>query len=310
MTLINETKERLRDEIRLSADSLLDKYPVDRYIQFLDRYPTISKSGYHYVSPDVKTYTESILNDSSEDILEKYHQLVLIELILRNKDKIVKQELPDEIKKQYDKNFDRILNNISSKKEELGFYLYPNDKFCKDLAVCTQKMIPVGCRKLVSSPCPQRFVLKKGLGQFISGMSFVLFRLGGIRPTLYVMHTDSHDPDLMAEFNVEGWTRTLLVVAELLKQKKEVKGVFATSWFYDPNLEEVSPRLNYNRKIITDNGGKVFYIGPSEQTTKDALTKSETRRRLYSEGKYVPTNYIIFWSRKKLLEWASKAPPK
>ena len=93
---------------------------------------------------------------------------------------------------------------------------------------------------------------------------------------------------------------------ELLKQDKRIKGVFGVSWFYDPQLTEISPRLVYLRKLFTDNGGRVFYIGPNEQATKDALTRSQTRRDLYEQGKYVPTHYIIIWSRKDVLAWADK----
>jgi hypothetical protein len=295
---------QLRDEIRLSSDSLLDKFPIERYLEMLDHYPAVI--GYHYISPEVSKYTENILQNSSRDILEVYHKLLLVELISRNMDKVEKQELPMAIKQLYIKNFNRILGNISSRSEETGFYLYPHDKFFKELAVCTGKMIPMGAQKVIASTLPTRFIFKKGLMQFISGLSFILFKLHGIKPIMFNMHMDSHDPDLMKEYNPDGWIRFYINAANLLKLKKQIKGIYGTAWLFDPKLEDISPRLTYLRKIVVDNGGKLFYIGPSENGTTDALAKSPTRRKLYSEGKYVPTDYMIIWARQNLIDWANK----
>jgi hypothetical protein len=302
MKQTEELKLRLRREIDSANGSLLKDFPVETYLDLLERYP--ASAGYQYVSPEVKSYTEHILKQSHPDTLELYHQLALVELISRGP--VEKQDLPDAIKQLYLKNHVRILDSIASRSEGRGFYLYPNDKFFKDLAICTGKMIPIGARKLVTSALTPGFVFRQGLAQFIGGLRFMLFELGGIRPRLYQMHTDSHDPDAMAEFNPDGWVRSYLNVAELLKSRTEVKGIYGTSWFYDPKIEEISPKLSFVRKTITDNGGMVFYIGPSEQATRDALNRSPTRNKLYNEGKYVPTNYLIIWSRRRLIEWADR----
>ncbi len=302
---IEELKEKFRHEIRSSNDSLLGKFPIEKYLELLEKYPRIS--GYHYVSPEVNEYTENIVQDSSKDVLEIYHQLLLVELISRNKDKLANQELPDAIKQLYVRNFSRILGNITSRSQTRGFYLYPNDKFFKDLGVCTQRFIPVGSHKIHLSCISQRLILRKGIRQFVSGLSFIAFELGGIKP-VYEAHIDSHDLDSMKELNPDGYVRMLINVANLLKIRKEVKGLGGnSSWFFDPELEEISPRLSYMRKTFTDNGGKLFYIKVSKgNSLKTALLKSPTRRKLYSEGKYVPTDYTVVWARKSLIAWANR----
>lgn len=270
----------------------------------LDHYPAVI--GYHYISPEVSKYTENIIQNSSRDILDVYHQLLLVELISRNMEKVEKQELPDAIKQLYMKNFNRILGNISSRNDEPGFYLYPNDKFFKELAVCMLRMIPVGARKAHTTTLSGRFIFKKGLRQFITGLSFMLFKLHSLKPLMLTAHVDSHDPDLMEQFNPDGWNRSCLNMADLLKLRKEIKGYCGASWFYDPKLEQISPRLAYLRKSMIDNGGKIFYIGPNEEATNDALAKSPTRRKLYSEGKYIPSKYLIIWPRQNLIDWSNR----
>ena len=299
---IENIVKRLRNEIESSKPLLLKKFPVETYLEMLGRYPQIA--GYHYVSAEVKSYTDNIARDSDIRTLELYHQLLLVELISRNT--VEKQGLPDTIKQLYYKNFNRILANIASRSEETGFYLYPNEKFFKELDVCTGTMIPAGAEKIVTAICPKRFLLKQGPWQFFKGLGFIIFSLRGFSPLVYNMHMDSHDPHLMQEYNPEGWHRFYVNVARLMELKKEIKGIYGVGWLFDPKLEEISPRLAYLRKIVVDNGGKLFYIGPTENARIDALAKSTTRRKLYEEGKYTPTDYMVFWPRRALIKWAKR----
>lgn len=295
-------KEVLIESILSIDDSLLLRFPITNYLEMLDRYPRIG--SYEYVSREVKYLVKSILDytNKNTDLLELYHKLLLSELIDNNE--VDRQELPLSIKKLYSTNFQRILQDISSHNQPIGFYLYPNDKFLKDLAICTQRLIPVGSRKLVVKYCPKRFILQNGIRQAIRGLFFRLFKIPGISPLVFEMHMDSHDPSCVAEYTSNGYIRSCLCVADLMESQKDIKGIYGTSWFYDPKLEMISPRLNYIRKVFTDNGGAVFYLGPSESAKADALAKSPTRNRLYREGKYIPTDYLIIWSRNDLLRWA------
>jgi len=66
----------------------------------------------------------------------------------------------------------------------------------------------------------------------------------------------------------------------------------------------VSPRLAYIREQPEQNGASFFRIAPNPDS--GALAKSATRRRLYEEGKYVPTEYCMVWPRKAMIRWAEK----
>jgi hypothetical protein len=140
-------------------------------------------------------------------------------------------------------------------------------------------------------------------GAFFEAMRFVTCELRGVMP-VYAMHTDLNDAELLREFCPDGWIRFYRRVASLLEKQAEVKGIFGTSWFFDPKLESISPHLTYLRTIVTNNGGAVFYGGSSCQAVKDATLKSRTRRRLYEEKKYLPASYTVIWPRRKLISWA------
>jgi hypothetical protein len=211
--------------------------------------------------------------------------------------------VPPEVRVYYEINFQRIVDDIEGGIHPQGFYRYPNDKFLKDLGVCSLCLIPVGSQKLDLSRLPLAFLFKNGPVQLAARLKFVCLELGGMSP-LYNQHTDSHDPHLMSFFNPEGWRRTYVRFADVLAMNPGIRGVYGKTWFLDPQLGWASPKLSYVMRINQTNGAGIFPLGPSRQGTADALFKSPTRRKLYEQGVYIPQDFMQVWSRKKLIQWA------
>jgi hypothetical protein len=294
--LSNEITERLNK----FNENILKLYPYEKYVECLNNRPVFS--SYNYIGSDVKQIASNILRDYDVKILELYHKLILTRLISNADGKLELQGLPDRINQLYHLNFDRILQKIESKAE--WYYQIDQDKFLKDIALCRLQLIPTGVRKVELNKLPiKRFLFKKGLGQFISSVVFILFELKGFKPT-YRGHLDSHDPNSMAEFNLKGWTRHYKLLAELLKVQKKVKAVVGNGWFVDPKLAQISPELSYIREIGVKNGAQLFYMGSNKRAVKRATFLSPIRKKLYKEGKYIPTNYLLVWGRNKIISWA------
>lgn len=93
----------------------------------------------------------------------------------------------------------------------------------------------------------------------------------------------------------------------MLRINPRVLGIFAESWFFDPALEPISPRLDHLWKLPRAGGARLFDVGASREHTENALFKSETRRRLHREGRYRPTGYMVIWPRAELIRWAAEA---
>ena len=106
------------------------------------------------------------------------------------------------------------------------------------------------------------------------------------------------------EFNPDGWRRTYLRIADLLRVRPELKGVFGTAWFYDPAMARVSPHLVYLRAEREAAGAMTFCYGPSESALRNALAHSATRRKLHAQGQYEPMSHYIVWPRADLIRWA------
>ena len=298
---IIEIRNSLEENIVKLNNNVLTKFPKDKYVGYLKSYPRISTYG--YVSREIESLCKNLLNESSEQALEVYHKLILVELMIQALENLKFKRFPSEIEQLYEINFDRILQGVKSG-EFTGFYNYSHDMFKKDLALCNMKLIPAGAQKLNLARVPRKFLFRNGARQFLRGLVYIITELRGT--TLFDMHTDSYDRNLLAEFTEEGWRAFLRRTAELLELYPDVKGVFGSAWVVDPKIEEISPRLGYVRRLFTECGGVHFFNGISATGIQDAIAKSATRKQLYETGKYMPRNYLSIVSRRRLIAWAKR----
>ncbi len=293
--LKTEILNRLPD----NKNELLNKYPLDTYLKFLNAYPVIS--DYKYVSPHVNDWCNKITSEYGKQSLHLYHQLLLMELIQNNYDEAV--NYPEPIGKYYDLNFNRIFNNIDTNANTLQHYDYISDRFNKELSICTLKMIPTGARKIHLDRMPLiRILLNNDWRHLFFNLIPILHKLKGLKP-IYHQHLDSNDPDLMAEFSSEGWVRHYKAVGKLLERQSNIKGIMGISWYYDPNMATISPHLAFMTKLVIQNGGGVFRFGQKQQAIKNATLYSKHRKNLFLKGKYEPINFLLIWPRNSLLQW-------
>jgi hypothetical protein len=130
---------------------------------------------------------------------------------------------------------------------------------------------------------------------------FLLFKMNGSKPT-YEIHTHSAN---LNDFNPAGWNRCYVRIGQLLKLNPEIKGMQGSSWFYDPALAQISPRLAYLREVPCENGAHVFFVR-NEGKGSNALAKSKSRGDLYDQGKYTPKAYLLVWPRQKLIDYSDQ----
>jgi hypothetical protein len=295
---IIELRKALVEDICKQREDILEKFPVERYINYLDDIPRFAK--YQYQTREIETYRENILKYSNEQCLELYHQLLFVSLIVNAKDKLKNKKLPNNVKSAYDIYFKKIISEIQSNANPPGFYAYPHDKFNKDLGICRLTLIPAAVHLLDETGLPKRFLFKGGIKQFIKGIYFIVFNLRGFAP-LYELHINTTPGAIsLSEFNPEGWKRFYSMLAEIFYANPHIKGAYGSSWYLDPQIQFISPRLGYIREISEKNGCEFFHMGSNSQTIQDATAKSPTRRRLYDQGKYVPTAYMLIISRNRL----------
>ena len=202
--------------------------------------------------------------------------------------------VPEAIRVELKHEQERIKNEVLV--SPIGHYRPDKDAFLKDFSILRGAAMPVYTgivdthtslwrRPLVFGPTSQR----------LRFLSVLLTRPMGSR---YFFQHHTHT-SLLKRFNEEGWIKTYRLVAELLAVNPDHKGFCGASWFYDPQLEDVSPRLVYLAEYPLARGAKWFHLG--EDHSGSALSKSRTRIALYESGKYIPQSYMLVWPAKAMI---------
>lgn len=298
-----EQAQRISKIINDRNSKILSTFLIDNYISELEKYP--KTAHYRFRSKAVINICQDIVLQSNQTILELYHMLLLSKLIIKSSESDKVTKYPEKIRNLIERDLSKIIHKIDRYSKCTGHYLYENDKFYKDLAICQVKMIPLGAEKVSIGRLSRVFPFKGGIKQFLLGAKIVSFNMKGFEPVFHI-HMDTKDTDLLKEFNPQGWYNFYLLLAELLKMDKNIKGATGTSWFFDPALKNISPELNYLREITLQCGARIFYMDQNDSAISKATFMSKKRLEMYKNGSYIPTNYITVIPRKKLLQWASK----
>jgi hypothetical protein len=298
---IPRLQERIKNELSGCNPQVWTECPLDDYIRCLDRYPPLAR--WSYVSRDVLQYGNKIRGMAGEEGLGLYHQALFLALIARASEQLPAKNFPADIPSLYEEHFGRIVRGIEQKSHGPGFYVPP--RCCKDLTICTFRAVPAGMQLLYPFRLPRAPFFKPPLRKIVSWIRFV-GQFGGLGP-FYEMHTHSDDTRGLLEFTRAGAARMYRRAAAMLRRNASFKGLIGGSWINDPALESISPRLAAVATIATDNGARLFCLGPCNAGgIGDATQFSHERRQLYQEGKYTPMEYFLVWPRKELLAWAEQ----
>jgi hypothetical protein len=265
---------------------------VNELVTILRKIPI--EHQYHYHSPEMCDFYRGFkLADYGA-----FHKLVLLALIEGFRMGDLALKMPSSMTAVYDAEFNRVRGLVA---DDANFVFdWGNDRFAKDMAICSGRLIPNGPGLMEVSGVPRNLLFKKGAGQFFRLLYMIFCRLGRHRPLLE-NHTHLANVD---QFNAEGWQRTYRLAGEILDLNPEIRGFLRGSWFIDPVISEISPRLGYLREIPCRHGADIFYIC-SEGLKSGSFARSKSRKKLFDEGKYVPKSYLLVWPRKSLIEYAN-----
>lgn len=205
---------------------------------------------------------------------------------------------PDYTPLLFFKEFRRILNAIDDLDR---VWSVADDVFCKDLALCCARIIPVSCQMICISGIARRFLLSGSISALFKKLYYFCFVHRGLQPTFEIhMH-----PENRQYFGSRGRDQCYKVVADLLRLNPDFKGLQGSSWFYDPLLKGISPRLAFLHDIPSRHGAQYFFIC-NEGADSGSFYRSSTRLALYKEGKYQPRTYLLSWPRDALLDYAKR----
>ena len=179
-------------------------------------------------------------------------------------------------------------------------YWFCGDWFMKDFRFVTLLTVPAGGARVID--------LYDGVGPKTAlklARQSPTAALSALRRPWFRLHAEGRD---RSAFTEAGWDECAHEIAKLLKLHPKVAGMVGTTWYYDPALSKVSPRLTYLRRLPMDNGAFLVRHGTTAFDIRSATATSPTRRALYEAGQYVPVSCSMLWPREKLIAWADANP--
>ena len=331
---ISEKVRKYSVELSEFYPLLLTKYPLNLYDKEIHSY----KEYFNLVffSSALVGIFDRIKKEYDAHAVALYHKIALSTFLLDTLNKFDSQNFPERIRALYCRWFERVYKDLSVQPD--SYYHYEKESFCKDLAVCCLKALPVGGAWVVEpSRVSTKFLLKKvwpyleerahvnftknkqkGKKRIRERVVTLLIRLRlnkTIIPILtlfletlkvyrlhYVIHTVGR---YLPRFTKEQMNQAYMNIADLMKIHPSICGIYRESWFLDPNLKCISPELSYLWEVPQQNGATLFCVGNYHKAVKKATFMSPFRKRLYEEGKYRPMNYAYVWPREELLRWAN-----
>ena len=230
-----------------------------------------------------------------------YKKGLIIQLIDRLPARVSTLQLPQPVIDLFADMLDFVVRDLSEIPDEA--YLPSEDALVRELRLASARSVLCGARVVdLNSLVPKSIYRNLGWKSNLKCLWFLYGRMGGLAP-LYRVHVETR---YLRDFNEEGWVRTYKTIAMMMRQNPAIRGVVGTSWFYDPQLETISPWLAHLRTRPVEYGAYLRYDGPGDIHTERAIATSRKRRELYEKGQYVPTCYTLIWARKDLLRWADR----
>ena len=226
-------------------------------------------------------------------------------LVERERPRIDSRNLPDSVKALIRREYARIEQELDTAGDE--HYDLERQAMRCDFRIVGFGRIPVGLHHIEVGGVPRRLLWSGGVTQAVK-LAALLGRAGGRAP-FYVSHfTHGIKPRaFLMLYNRQSQAEWHRNVAECLRLNANVRGLLATSWWYDPQLARVSPHLAFLREGSLAHGALLLRAGTTDGARQDALANSPARQRLHEDGSYVPVGYAVVWTRAALLRWAESS---
>ena len=245
-------------------------------------------TGSYHLSPRASAFLAQVPAGSRADYICGF--ILALGGSLRRR--FARSGLPEPFLARYRACFARMFDEM----EQGVFIADPaNDVCVKDMALAMLTLVP--CAAVMHLPgvgIGRKLLLHAGTSAWAK-----VLQAGGRAPYL---EQHVHTPTLAMTFNADGFEESYALAARLLRADKRLRGIFGTSWFYDPAAIQLTPRLAFLRDGPSARGGLFFRVGPDAESTALATATSPTRRQAAESGAYRPCRYGLIWPRADVLK--------
>jgi hypothetical protein len=303
--------ESLEGKADAALRSLLDKSPgLSRVLndhplaQTLANYRTYDAlTGYSQLRPRLSELCATLVPRYGEQLTLRYGLALLAALIEDHPRRWPDGKLDAQLEPCFIDSYHRILTAVA--RGGATSLMPDTDAFAKELAICLHRLIPAGGQLVdPGGAFPRRLLIRRPTRDTLAAARYLLLNAGGFTP-FAIFHTSLFQRHW---FTPAGWEFTFRCLPAVFRSYPHLKGLLASSWFYDPLMRDISPELNFVREIPQRWGAVFVYVGPEPGADSDALLLSKYRRELFEAGKYTPQKYAFVVSKKDVLARETQAP--
>jgi hypothetical protein len=296
--------ERLAAEaeaaLNAAAPDYLTRFPLQTYMDELEHYGRPHR--FFEFTPRALELTAEMEAAYGKPVVEIFNRMMLAHLIARAENRNAHTIIPS-VQPFVLTDFDRILKGLE--KPRPGYYLREIHLFRRDLAIARLKVFPNGFELYDIGICIARGEAVKGgligLWRFIKA-----FRLQLLRPLgpFYEPHWDRRYVAFFSELEYE---RCSVRVADMMAANPEIQGVVVPSWWYDPQLGQISPEMAFLLEVPKSGGARFMPLkGHNPYLLTDSLAHSPVRKAAYEAGAYNPQSIMMVWPRAEMIAWANR----
>jgi hypothetical protein len=290
--------DRLQRALALCARHLSDAAPRVRAFlaQFAEPLPY---GGFKALPSQARALHAAVLADGGQEAGAPFLLASLLTAVRDTLDGPRLAQLPERVRKHQLRQLARM---AAHDEDFLPYCLLDGDVFLKEFGLATLRLY-AGASSVIDprSGIGRSLLFRGGMLQ-LPGRALLIARAGGFKP-YFEIHVHKLYQD---EFNEEGRNECYRCCADLYALHPEVLGMVAGSWFYDPVVATISPRLAYLRTVPESGGARALFASHDEQAIKNATATSEKRRALHAAGQYRPASWTLVWRKRDQLAWSRR----
>jgi hypothetical protein len=310
--LSNREKVRVGDKLWESFIGWLYKLVPDTFMKILADFERLLSLATRMAPQDFWSQLHVLLeralagsgrNNADEDLIEQT-RIMLSRLVELNENQIDELICPDGVKLLVHREFQRIRQCASNGDSE--YFNLADYKLLADFQIACFARLPVGVEHIEIGGLPRSLLFRGDFRQACQVLR--IFWSAGFRPPYYVSHlAQTIIPFRFSlDYSLEARLATYRNIAACLEMNPRIRGLIGGSWWFDPKIRTISPRLPDFAKIMLDNGAVLLRYGKSPSALHNALYNSPVRQKLYNEKKYTPQDYFVVWLRDPLIAWARR----
>jgi hypothetical protein len=297
---LNDRITRARTALVASAGEsarLLEQSALRARLEALPAYNCFH--GYAQLKPALAAMEAELVACHGAHIANRIGLGLLLELVASHEQRWLSGSLDPELKPDFVDSMHRVLDTIE--RGGSNSTRMTHDNYCKELSICLHRLIPAGGQLIdPGSGLPRSLLVRSPLFSIPKKLGYAAVLCGGFRP-FAEFHTHERMRHL---FTPDGWEYCFRRLPAVFRSYPRLKGVLGVGWFFDPQLETISPNLSFLREVSKRWGAIIMRGGVDSAATEGALLMSQHRRDLHNQGMYQPMNYHIVAAKSRILAHA------